>query len=44
MEISGYGTLTGNTLGAKRNLTTMYLNHKRVHRYQDAVNRQKNQK
>ena len=40
MEISGYGgALTGTTMGAKRNLTQMYMNHKRVHRYQDACNR-----
>ena len=40
MEISGYGgQLTGTTLGAKRNLTQMYLNTKRVHAYQDACNK-----
>lgn len=41
MEISGYGTVTGTTRGAKRNLTQMYLNTKRVHRYQDACYKQK---
>ena len=39
MEVSGDGTLTGTTLGAKRNLTAIYMNTKRVHRYTEAVNR-----
>lgn len=41
VEVSGYGTITGTTIGAKRNLTQMFLNRKRVHRYEDAVNKQK---
>ena len=41
VEVSGHGTMTGNTRGAKRNLTQIFMNTKRVGRYQDACNKQK---